>query len=145
MRGVDSTLYPIQRQHGGAALRAGILPADRQEGPPQPPLRNPRPTQGPPRLSLRFTPTFTAPEGVRIILRIPDVHSNAARATSSPSTPRLLSEAHSCTNQKRSSGYFPFNTDALRRSERSCHPRERRGGRRGRVLAQRGLRRALLP
>jgi len=61
MRGVDSTLFPIQRRHGGAALRASILPADRQERPPQPPLRNTRPTQGPPRLSLCFTPTFTAP------------------------------------------------------------------------------------
>src|SRR3954466_15285768 len=70
MRGVDSTLYPIQRRHGGGGLRAGILPAHRQERPPQPPLRNTRPTQDPPRLSLCFTPTFTAPEGVRIILRI---------------------------------------------------------------------------
>ena len=63
-RGVEQDL--ITRGTGATPFVAGNLPADRQ-------VRSSRPPQGEhptpelaPRLSLCFTPTFTAPEGVRI-------------------------------------------------------------------------------
>src|SRR5262252_3081793 len=118
---------------GAAPLVAGILPADRQERSSRPPPDE-HPTQRPPAPLAPVTTTFTAPEGVRIFkLEITGRALTARERRPFAKSPTESRRSLGDGRRGRAGLVRPAilslkNTDALRRSERSCHRRERRGG-----------------